>query len=324
MKKVKILITGISGYIGSKLLREFVERNKDFEYILNFKKKPDDYQKYSQYTTIYNPIEKKFSFQRNVDILVHIASEKYLSKKMWCTNYQGTKNILKWAINSGVKKIIYISSVSVYGRNNFGYVTEKSCTKLADTYGQSKFASESLIKKVCKDNDIQYQIIQPSNVIDYECHVNLPLLNFIRSIKNNQFCFFGKPRKIFLNYVSLEDVVRCIIFLIKNDNNSGTYILNEHINLYELVKDIAQYLGVKKPSRVLPYNIGYYAAIVGDFYQYLTRRKIFFNTPIFSEITNKVRYDGSLVARRLNFEYRYGFGYTVERLVMRYLEKKII
>ena len=82
MKKVRILITGISGYIGSKLLREFVESNKNFEYILNFKKKPDDYQKYSQYTTIYNSIEKKFSFQRNVDILVHIASEKYLSKKM--------------------------------------------------------------------------------------------------------------------------------------------------------------------------------------------------------------------------------------------------
>ena len=45
-------------------------------------------------------------------------------------------------------------------------------------------------KKVCKDNDIQYQIIQPSNVIDYECHVNLPLLNFIRSIKNNQFLYY--------------------------------------------------------------------------------------------------------------------------------------
>tara|TARA_B100001113_G_scaffold169012_1_gene138259 strand:- start:2246 stop:3220 length:975 start_codon:yes stop_codon:yes gene_type:complete len=324
MRKVKILITGISGYIGNKFLEKFVEGNNEVDIILNFKKKPEDYQKYSKYQITYNSIEKNFYFEGNVDVLVHIASEKYSHKKMWSTNYLGTKNILRWAINSGVKKIIYISSISVYGRGNLGIVSEKSQSKPADIYGQSKYASERLIKKICKKNNIQYYILQPSNVIDYELYSNFPLLNFIRSIKNNQFCFFGEPSKVYVNYVNLEDVVRCIIFMIECNNYSGVYILNEPINLNQLVYEIAKYLDVVKPKRVLPKNIGYYVAILGDLYHYLTKKNISFNSTIFSEMTNQARYDGSLVARCLKFKYRYSIRYTVKQLVMKYSEKKLI
>tara|TARA_Y100001970_G_C13843418_1_gene655603 strand:- start:123 stop:461 length:339 start_codon:yes stop_codon:yes gene_type:complete len=112
--------------------------------------------------------------------------------------------------------------------------------------------------------------------------------------------------------------------MIECNNYSGVYILNEPINLNQLVYEIAKYLDVVKPKRVLPKNIGYYVAILGDLYHYLTKKNISFNSTIFSEMTNQARYDGSLVARCLKFKYRYSIRYTVKQLVMKYSEKKLI
>ena len=311
MKK-KVLITGSSGFVGHQLLKQLSKKNHNFELLLTSRKSKHS----NDIKVIKWDLEKKTSHTNlTFDILIHLAAETKIFNKMWAVNFVGTKNIIRSAIKSGVKKIIFLSSISA--------LKYKLDSKKINLYGKTKSIAEDFIKRECIKNKIDYIILRPTNILGLN-HDRLPFLNLIKSIKNGSFTFLGESDKVESNYISNKDVCRCIIFFLENNCYSSSYILNDSVKLIQIVRAISNELIVKVPKRSIPISIGKFAAKICDFIQNLFQISLPYNSERFLELINTTKFNGHKISDDTNFIYKNKTLDNIIQLTKFYLKNKYV
>jgi nucleoside-diphosphate-sugar epimerase len=85
----------------------------------------------------------------SIDAVVHIAGVSTgpgisLDDMLAC-NVTGTRSVLRYAISAGAAKLIYASSMSIYGRIEVASVTETTPSIDPDVYGASKLLAERIL-----------------------------------------------------------------------------------------------------------------------------------------------------------------------------------
>ncbi len=129
-KKKKILITGVSGMIGSHLLDELLKRdeyyvvgidNLSFGKIENIEHNLDN-EKFKFYKIDIRDFETLKIIGKDIDIIVHLAAYKKISENessmpSFQVNGDGTKNVLELAKMWG-SKVVFASTSDVYGMSN--------------------------------------------------------------------------------------------------------------------------------------------------------------------------------------------------------------
>jgi len=155
-KKKSILVTGGAGYIGS----HFVNKTKDYYNIIvvdNFRESRNNIINNKNIKYIDLDIEKKDEltavFKNNIiDIVVHFAALASVPdsltkpKEYYDTNLIGGLNILNTMVETGVKKIIFSSSASVYGEPTTEIIKEDHPKNPTNPYGYSKLVFENILK----------------------------------------------------------------------------------------------------------------------------------------------------------------------------------
>tara|TARA_Y100001934_G_C12198383_1_gene699923 strand:+ start:110 stop:1081 length:972 start_codon:yes stop_codon:yes gene_type:complete len=320
----KVIITGGTGFLGKKFIHALKNSDNDMEIIVSLRSENSTTNYFKNCRKIYNNIENKFEFDEQVSTLIHIASETCKEDKMWSINYIGTKNVLKWALDAGVKKIIYVSSIAVFGNNSKKKINESSRCNPINLYGRTKYATERLIISNCINNGTKYQIIRPSTILDTELIEQKPLLSFIKSISKGYFHYFKRPEKVYVNYVTINDVINCMVLLININIGNRIYILNNPIKLNELVDTVAKTLRVNTPKKIIPYNIGYALGFLGDLMGHLVNRDMPFNSNYLSELANEKIYDGGLITKEIQFNYNDNIAEKTKILVNHYIKKGVL
>ena len=160
---MKILITGIAGFIGfhlanklliSKKIKVYGIDNFDNYYSIKLKKKRLAILKnkknfFFEKIDISSSKVKKYLFKKKFDIVIHLAAqagvrysvtnpEKYLN-----TNIIAFSNIFENIDKTNLKKVIYASSSSVYGDTKKFPTTENHNTNPKNIYGYKKLATEN-------------------------------------------------------------------------------------------------------------------------------------------------------------------------------------
>jgi len=123
-------------------------------------------------------------------------------------------NVLRSAINNGVKRFIYTSSVAVYGEATVPY-KEDGETIPKDVYGVNKLACEQILKIMAKVYNFEYVIFRPHNIYGPHQNMNDPYRNVValfmrRLIEKKPYKLFGEGqmRRAF-SYV--DDVVDVLV-----------------------------------------------------------------------------------------------------------------
>jgi UDP-glucose 4-epimerase len=150
MAKKKYLITGASGFIGSRVFNELKRSGADCiglgrksliceGYIsCNLLDSQGLRMALSGVTCVINCAGYAHAFK---------ASSSEIKKQAWDDNYLGTKNLLEIACNLGVEKFINLSSVKVMGDPGFSCVDEEFDPSPVTDYGLSKLAAEKLVSE---------------------------------------------------------------------------------------------------------------------------------------------------------------------------------
>ncbi len=172
---MKILITGITGFVGEYLANEISKNNPDYKIfgIDKIKKPFCIFPELNKKVRIYEcDITKKATVAKTIKIInpdqvYHLAG--YSSSRaqdealVYKINVLGTLNILK-ALHSIKKqiRILLVSSSHVYGITE-KQATEKSKTKPVGIYGQSKLEMEKQAHKFLSNRNLEIIIVRSSN-----------------------------------------------------------------------------------------------------------------------------------------------------------------
>ena len=138
MKKVNIAITGANGFVGSNISNYLSKysKYKIFAYHRNFIKN----KKYN-INYINKDLSRSIKFNNNISILIHCASStppKRSESECLRDNILIDKNILRAIKKSKIKKVIFISSISVYKKYNLQTINENSLLDKKNLYALSK------------------------------------------------------------------------------------------------------------------------------------------------------------------------------------------
>lgn len=144
------LITGGAGFFGSILKKQLIEQGNQ---VISIDLQPDKYENANfiayQGNICDESIMTKIFSQYKFDAVFHcaalLAHVKKDLKKLWASNVEGTRNLLKFCEDHQVPKIIFISSNCLWGKNFNSLVTENETPDPIEIYGKSKLEGEQIL-----------------------------------------------------------------------------------------------------------------------------------------------------------------------------------
>lgn len=169
-----ILITGVAGLIGSRLADWVLQNKPEFEVVGidnlsgGYKENVDRRVKF--YTVDCASTELKDIFQEHQpDYVFHLAAyaaeglSPFIRKYNYQNNLLATANVINECIRFGTKRLIFTSSMAVYGLGNPPF-EESDQPAPIDPYGIAKYACEMDIQVAAEQHGLDWCIIRPHNV----------------------------------------------------------------------------------------------------------------------------------------------------------------
>lgn len=171
---MKVLITGAAGLLGANFSRHLL--NKGYK-VLGIDDLSGGYEDsvpsemtfYKQDLSNRKAVEEIFSSEKP-DYVFHFAAYAAEGLSPFIRNYNYTNNILSSAnvinacINNEIKKVVFTSSMAVYGVGNPPF-TESQLPTPEDPYGIAKYAVEMDLKLAHEMFGLKYSIVRPHNVV---------------------------------------------------------------------------------------------------------------------------------------------------------------
>lgn len=272
---MKIAITGGSGFIGTRLIDILIKENHNI-FIIDKKKS----KKYPELSKIIDIRDKDdlIKILDGVDIIIHLAAEHVDSVSpaslYYDVNVDGTANLIEAARTNGIKKLIFTSSVAVYGLNR-PEPNEEDEPRPFEDYGKSKWQAEGLLNAwYNSDKQNSLTIIRPVVVFGENNRGNV--YNLIRQIISGAFIKVGSGK----NRKSMAYVGNVAMFLARQiDNPAGFHLfiyadkpdltMNEFVNLVYNAYYKKDYHGL-----AIPCSLGMLGGYFFDFLSFLSGKKL--------------------------------------------------
>jgi UDP-glucose 4-epimerase len=211
--KMKVLLTGGTGFIGTKFIEKF---SKEFDFTILSSKEKIQEQK------IIKTIEKI-----NPDVVIHLAALTGLKnceldqKEAFDVNVTGTENIVKGCMKNN-SRLIFLSSREVYGSTVMEKSDENDELDPINVYGQTKMKAEKIIQKYGEKENLDYTILRLTNV--YGPGNKSGINRLIVDALNKKKIVVNGGEQI-LNLIFIDDVIQ-ILHLVLNNNKISKEIFN--------------------------------------------------------------------------------------------------
>ena len=225
---MEIFITGISGYIGQSILRVLKEKKRKFSVRgIDLKPLPDEFSDFVSFETkdVRSPdIE---GLMKGVDTLIHLAfvlnppQDREAARSI---NLDGTRNVLSAAKKNKVKKVIVLTSATVYGAHpdNPLFMTEdqpiRGDLNTGFWYSEDKAVQDRIVQTFAKENP------------EISVCIARPVIVFGENVRNYIADGFFKPpvvsimeRNIPFQFVYEIDVARAIFMMLEDKNAKGPF-----------------------------------------------------------------------------------------------------
>ena len=251
----KITVIGGSGFVGTNLCRQLSLKQQDFEII--------DLKLSNQF-----PEKCKIADVRDVnalrnmitgDVVVNLAAvhrDDVRDKTEYQhTNVDGAENVASVCEEKGIKKIVFTSTVAVYGFAEPG-TDESGAINPFNEYGRTKFEAEEKLRQWYANGDNSLIIVRPTVIFGEGNRGNV--FNLLKQIASGKFLMVGKGE----NKKSMAYIGNIVAFLdtcVATEQKYGVYnyVDTPDLTMNELVSQVrAKLQGKKGVGPRLPYWLG--------------------------------------------------------------------
>jgi nucleoside-diphosphate-sugar epimerase len=258
---VKVFVTGGTGFIGGEVVRQLRARGDEVSCLVRTPEKgrtaadlgcrlvPGDL---GDSKAIREGIE-------GCDAVIHAAAMYEVGipasqrPAMREANVGGTKRVLRAALEAGVPKVVYVSTVGIFG-NTHGKVVDESYEHtgkdFTSSYEETKWEAHQIAKRMIRDEGLPCTIVQPGGVygpgdtssiaalLDQFLSGKMPLLPFPEA----GFC---------LSHV--EDIAAGIILALDKGRAGEAYVISGPVTtVREAIGVVAGVTGRKAPKHAIP------------------------------------------------------------------------
>ena len=257
--RLKILISGGSGFLGSKVLSELEEQCEYDVYEITRSKKMCK-GSHSYNIRSFNSDTDYSSIIKNKDVVIHMAARAHITMEdvpeslveYQEVNVEGSKNLALQASAAGVKRFIYLSSIKVLGETTTSQspFTESSMVSPVGAYACSKLQAEDVLRDISAETGMELVIIRPPLV--YGPGVKGNFLKLVKAVASERVLPLGLiDNRRSLCYV--ENLCSALIAALQHPSAPGyTYLVRdgEDLSTATLAKRLARALEVRQ--RLVP------------------------------------------------------------------------
>jgi nucleoside-diphosphate-sugar epimerase len=254
---MKIFITGANGFIGDRLAGRLAAAGHEIHALIRHPVAGS--QPHQNIRYFVGDITQPATLQSAIadcDQVYHIAGYARLwaarRRTFFDINVTGTENVLKAALDCGVKKVVYTSSCAVFGPSYQTPISESDprISAFSNDYDLSKYLAEKVVIDYCSKG-LDAVIVNPSRVYGpgKATHANMITQMLMRCL-NHQFVLMPGISHVIGNYAYVDDVVRGHINAMKYGEAGERYIVGgENLSYAQVISIIREEL---ENTRLVP------------------------------------------------------------------------
>jgi dihydroflavonol-4-reductase len=256
---MKIFITGSTGFLGTHLIKRLAQTSHELRCLARKTSKTEELQRLGV-GIVYGDVTDKASLlagMKGCDWVINLANIYSVwepDPSVYTTvNIEGTRNVMQAALETGISKVVHVSTVATYGKPYDVPFTEKSSPgpEMFSEYSRTKAEGEKIAWSFYKDKGLPLVIIQPCPILGPgDTKVTGQVIWGIAK-QAMPATSFGKA---VMTYTHVKDVVEVIIRAADKEGNIGErYIVGkEQLSFDELYLMISEIAGVPLPRLRLP------------------------------------------------------------------------
>ncbi len=201
------------------------------------------------------------------EFVFHVAADYRLwavnGQELYQSNVEGTRNILQAARDSGVRRVVYTSSVATMGFGSNGHLTDESSpvtlSNMIGDYKRSKFMGEQLVIEAAKGGQ-NVVMVNPTTPIGERDIKPTPTGRIVVDFLKRKFPAYVDTG---LNLVDVRDCATGHLLAMEKGVPRERYILGgENLTLKQILDKLAAITGLPSPSIRLPYAVAYATGVV--------------------------------------------------------------
>ena len=170
-----VLITGVAGLLGSRLADWIIKNHPDYQVIGiddlsgGYRENINSKIQFYQIDLNDSKLDQIFG-QHRPNYVFHFAAyaaeglSPFIRTYNYENNLKATAAVVNGCIKHDVKRLIFTSTLAIYGYGEGGLFDEKQTPKPIDPYGVAKFACEMDIQIAGEQHGLDWCIIRPHNV----------------------------------------------------------------------------------------------------------------------------------------------------------------
>lgn len=275
---MNITLIGASGFVGTRLIELLQKAGSEYR-LSNIDLLPSHF--FNDITVIGDVREQEQMdnlISDDTDAVVLLAAQHRDDvtpvSLYYDTNVGGMKVTLQTMEKKGIKRIVFFSSVAVYGLNKVN-PNEESPKDPFNHYGKSKWEAEQVLQEWYKTHpDWNIDIIRPTVIFGERNRGNV--YNLLKQISSGKFLMVGKGNNV-KSMCYVGNVVAFVKYMLDNVTtgyNVFNYIDKPDVNMNDLVSHVEKVLGKHIPSTHFPYWMGMMGGYCFDLLAKITGKKL--------------------------------------------------
>jgi nucleoside-diphosphate-sugar epimerase len=258
---MRVFVTGGTGFIGGHVARELRERGDEVVCLVRNREKARSLAELGC-ELIQGDLSDAAALRQGMDgcdaaihgaAIYEVGVPKSRHPAMHEANVIGTERVLRTALELGIPKVVYISTVAAFG-NTAGQVVDESYrhpgTSYTSYYEETKAKAHELARRLIEEEGVPCVIVQPGGVYGPQDHSELG--NMMNQVLKGRLPLIPFP-EMGMNAVHVEDVATGVLLALDKGKPGEAYVLGGQIvTLRELLQTVARVGGKRAPKRALP------------------------------------------------------------------------
>ena len=309
---MKILVTGGTGFIGSHLLMHLSGTQHQIRCLVRPTSDTTVARRVGAELVV-GDVTRSESVIKSVsgcDAVLHLANlyEFWIPRRKdyYSVNVVGTRNVMEAALETGVQKVVHVSSLVTYGTPEEKPVTEESAPGQVrySQYAETKYEGDLEAWRLYHEQKLPLVVVYPGAVIGPGD--DKPSGRYIENIVRQRM-----PAQVLvdsvLTWVDVKDVARVIVAALEKEGNLGEryFAAAERLTIGEFNRLVSRIAGVRLPRLIMPAWMVFANAAV-----LTSLARVFKFSPMLGMSLDQIRTmrkgfsaDGSKVTRDLGIQY---------------------